>query len=147
MSKAVLTLRSIDPYLNANVLDCRLKDIDGEWHELESKALRREKEKKEKERARAAQSQSQPDSKENAPENGGSRDRDRKRPNEGSDAPREAKRPHIDASGEGDRDLELDQASGRLLAAPRQSSQNTERGHGGLDPESRAAGSEALGKG
>ncbi|KAH6640938.1 hypothetical protein F5144DRAFT_117130 [Chaetomium tenue] len=75
-----------------------LKDIGGEWHELESKALRREKEKKEKERARAAQQQ-QSGAKEEAPESGSTRDRERKRPNEGGDAPREAKRPHIDANG------------------------------------------------
>jgi CTD kinase subunit alpha len=74
-----------------------LKDIGGEWHELESKALRREKEKKEKERARAAQQQS--GTKEEGPESGSTRDRERKRPNEGGDAPREAKRPHIDANG------------------------------------------------
>ncbi|KAG7289054.1 hypothetical protein NEMBOFW57_005416 [Staphylotrichum longicolle] len=70
-----------------------LKDIGGDWHELESKALRREKEKKEKERARAAQ---QSGSKEESHESGGAtRDRERKRPNEGGDAQREAKRPHI----------------------------------------------------
>ncbi|AEO56429.1 hypothetical protein MYCTH_2301373 [Thermothelomyces thermophilus ATCC 42464] len=78
-----------------------LKDIGGEWHELESKALRREKEKKEKERARAAQQQS--GSKEEGPPGSSSardRDRERKRPNEGVDAQaREAKRPHLDANG------------------------------------------------
>ncbi|KAK4137646.1 Pkinase-domain-containing protein [Trichocladium antarcticum] len=85
-----------------------LKDIGGEWHELESKALRREKERKEKERARAAQaqSQSQSGSKDDASEGG----RDRKRPNESGDAQREAKRPHIDASGKPHAGL----ASGRV---------------------------------
>lgn len=84
---------------SANVRNYRLKDIGGEWHELESKALRREKEKKEKERARAAQQQS--GTKEEAPESGSTRDKERKRPNEGGDSQREAKRPHIDATGKG----------------------------------------------
>ncbi|AEO62858.1 uncharacterized protein THITE_2107586 [Thermothielavioides terrestris NRRL 8126] len=101
-----------------------LKDIGGEWHELESKALRREKEKREKERARAAQHQHQQSGpKEDGPESSSSRDRERKRPNEGSDAQREAKRPHIEANGKAERsgqtgssrDLELDAASGRLV--------------------------------
>ncbi|KAK3308611.1 uncharacterized protein B0T15DRAFT_112765 [Chaetomium strumarium] len=74
-----------------------LKDIGGEWHELESKALRREKEKKEKERARAAQQHS--GSRDEGPESVSNRDRERKRPNEGVEAQREAKRPHIDANG------------------------------------------------
>ena len=82
------------------MVDRRLKDIGGEWHELESKALRREKEKKEKERARAAQQQ-QSGSKDEGAESGSTRDWERKRPNEGGDAQREAKRPHIDANRKG----------------------------------------------
>ena len=80
--------------------DDRLKDIGGDWHELESKALRRERERKERERARAAQSQqaqSQSQSQPRGDAAADARDRDRKRPNEGGDhALREAKRPHVD---------------------------------------------------
>ncbi|KAK3898741.1 kinase-like domain-containing protein [Staphylotrichum tortipilum] len=76
-----------------------LKDIGGEWHELESKALRREKEKKEKEkekeRARAAQVGSKEDGTEGGSGSTSRDNRERKRPNEGGDARREAKRPHI----------------------------------------------------
>ncbi|KXX81341.1 CTD kinase subunit alpha [Madurella mycetomatis] len=122
-----------------------LKDIGGEWHELESKALRREKEKREKERARAAQSQSS--SKEDASENSNSRDRDRKRPNEGGDAPRETKRPHIDVNGKAGRNLELDSASGRLVLAQGQSSRRSEKKSSESDPGPRPADSKALEKG
>ncbi|KAK4105032.1 Pkinase-domain-containing protein [Parathielavia hyrcaniae] len=77
-----------------------LKDIGGEWHELESKALRREKEKKERERARATQQQFG-SKEEGRPESGSThdRDRERKRPNEDADAQREAKRPHVEPNG------------------------------------------------
>ena len=61
--------------------------MDGEWHEFESKALRRENEKKEKELRRAAQKEAA---------GGNARERDRKRPNESTDVPRESKRPHVD---------------------------------------------------
>lgn len=53
----------------------RLADIQGDWHEFESKALRRAKEKQEREARQAA------------------REKDRKRPIEVQDA-RETKRPH-----------------------------------------------------
>lgn len=68
-----------------------LKDVDGEWHEFESKALRRENEKKEKEARRAAQKESAASS--------STRDKDRKRPNESTDNPRESKRPHLEGDG------------------------------------------------
>jgi CTD kinase subunit alpha len=78
---------------NADLPPHRLQTIDGDWHELESKALRRENERKEKEAKRAA-----------AKESGGnpappsSRDgKDRKRPNETTtESQRDAKRPHVD---------------------------------------------------
>ncbi|KAK0635263.1 kinase-like domain-containing protein [Bombardia bombarda] len=64
-----------------------LKDLDGDWHEFESKALRRENEKKEKE-ARRAQKEATVVI---------ARDKDRKRPNEAKDVTlREAKRPHVE---------------------------------------------------
>lgn len=65
----------------------RLKDVDGEWHEFESKALRRENEKKEKELRRAAQKEATAS---------GTRERDRKRPNESGDTSRDFKRLHVD---------------------------------------------------
>src|ERR1044071_9057133 len=75
---------------DANTLGSnRLKDVDGEWHEFESKALRRENERKEKEARRAAQKE--------AATAASNRERDRKRPNESGDAHRETKRPHVDS--------------------------------------------------
>ncbi|KAI1500550.1 Pkinase-domain-containing protein [Biscogniauxia marginata] len=59
-----------------------LKDIQGDWHEFESKALRREKEKQERER-RAAKEGSQ-------------RDREKKRPLSPHDAQPDPKRPHVE---------------------------------------------------
>jgi CTD kinase subunit alpha len=96
-----LSVLVVDSWL---ILDHRLKDIGGEWHELESKALRREKEKK----LRAAQQQQQQsESKQEGAivENSNARgERERKRPNEGGDAAqREAKRQHVDANANGRR--------------------------------------------
>ncbi|KAI5921382.1 Pkinase-domain-containing protein [Camillea tinctor] len=59
-----------------------LKDIQGDWHEFESKALRREKEKQDRER-RAAKEGSQ-------------RDREKKRPLSPHDAQPDPKRPHVE---------------------------------------------------
>ncbi len=76
----------------------RLKDIDGEWHEFESKALRRENERKEKEARRAQEKQTVIST------SGRERDqRDRKRPNESSDPQRESKRPHIESDSKSQR--------------------------------------------
>ncbi|KAK4227090.1 hypothetical protein QBC38DRAFT_527560 [Podospora fimiseda] len=79
-----------------------LKNIHGEWHEFESKALRREKEKKEKERAKLAQGQSLQKGDGKATDSGsGTGSRDRKRPIEGGgDIEREAKRPHVESKSE-----------------------------------------------
>lgn len=55
----------------------RLADIQGDWHEFESKALRRAKEKQEREARQAA------------------REKEKKRPIEVQDA-RETKRPHLE---------------------------------------------------
>lgn len=62
-----------------------LRDLEGDWHEFESKALRREKEKQERDARRAA-----------AGKEGGNRDKDRKRPPSAHDSQRDSKRPHID---------------------------------------------------
>ncbi|KAK7967753.1 uncharacterized protein PG986_002030 [Apiospora aurea] len=59
-----------------------LADIQGDWHEFESKALRRAKEKQEREARQAAREVSQ-------------REKDKKRPIEVQDA-RETKRPHLE---------------------------------------------------
>ncbi|KAK3402988.1 hypothetical protein B0T20DRAFT_12387 [Sordaria brevicollis] len=86
-----------------------LKDIDGEWHEFESKALRKENERKEREARRAVKEGEAP-SKSAAPSGGGAgggsssaREKDRsdprKRPAESREPPpseRNPKRPHLD---------------------------------------------------
>ncbi|KAK3377748.1 hypothetical protein B0H63DRAFT_224555 [Podospora didyma] len=85
-----------------------LKDIDGEWHEFESKALRRENEKKDKEARRMLK------------EAAAANPRDRKRPNESNEVYREAKRPHVDVEGKlqkADQDHELDPLTGKLQPA------------------------------
>ncbi|KAK1599543.1 kinase-like domain-containing protein [Colletotrichum navitas] len=61
-----------------------LADLDGDWHEFESKALRRENERKEKEARRAAASAKD------------SRSRDRKREPEAHDDRGDAKRIHVE---------------------------------------------------
>ncbi|KAM7202756.1 hypothetical protein V8F20_004270 [Naviculisporaceae sp. PSN 640] len=72
-----------------------LKDIHGEWHEFESKALRRENEKKEKEARRAAQEAAS-----SAATNPAGREKQQKRPNDAGDTPqRESKRAHVEADG------------------------------------------------
>ncbi|EON98659.1 putative ctd kinase subunit alpha protein [Phaeoacremonium minimum UCRPA7] len=67
-----------------------LQSLDGDWHEFESKALRRENEKKEREARRAAKE-------------GPSRDKEKKRPNDANDSHREHKRPHVDKTSQADR--------------------------------------------
>ncbi|KAI1366510.1 kinase-like domain-containing protein [Xylaria arbuscula] len=64
-----------------------LKDIKGDWHEFESKALRREKEKQEKQQRDARRAAA-------AKESG--QDKERKRPLSGSEAHPESKRPHLE---------------------------------------------------
>ena len=66
----------------------RLREIEGDWHEFESKALRREKERQEKEARRAAKETA-------AAARGG--DRDKKRPPESGELVRDAKRTNVDA--------------------------------------------------
>ncbi|KAH8908365.1 Pkinase-domain-containing protein [Coniochaeta sp. PMI_546] len=76
-----------------------LQNLDGDWHELDSKALRRENERKEKEAKRAAAKEAG-----TAISNAGAPpeklreiSKDRKRPGETHAEPqREAKRPHVD---------------------------------------------------
>ncbi|KAM7221690.1 protein kinase [Rhypophila decipiens] len=87
-----------------------LKDIDGEWHEFESKALRRENEKKEKEARRAAQEAA------SAATISAAREKERKRPNDAKDTPqREPKRAHIepDTTGSGSKRAEAQQSQGQ----------------------------------
>ncbi|KAI1424409.1 kinase-like domain-containing protein [Xylaria sp. FL1777] len=64
-----------------------LKDIKGDWHEFESKALRREKEKQEKQQRDARRAAAAKD---------GGHDRERKRPQSGSETQPESKRPHLE---------------------------------------------------
>lgn len=71
----------------------RLADIDGDWHEFESKALRRENERKEKEARRAKEGQAR----EHAKERGGhGKEMERKRGLDEGEEPRGAKRVHTD---------------------------------------------------
>ncbi|KAI0977159.1 kinase-like domain-containing protein [Xylaria arbuscula] len=64
-----------------------LKDIKGDWHEFESKALRREKEKQEKQQRDARRAAAAKD---------GGHDKERKRPPSGSETQPESKRPHLE---------------------------------------------------
>ncbi|WYZ38639.1 hypothetical protein EsH8_III_000553 [Colletotrichum jinshuiense] len=65
-----------------------LATLDGDWHEFESKALRRENDRKEKEARRAA-----------AAAGKDNKSRDRKRENEGQDDRGDAKRVHVESKG------------------------------------------------
>ncbi|KAI8623791.1 Pkinase-domain-containing protein [Xylariaceae sp. FL1651] len=64
-----------------------LKDIKGDWHEFESKALRREKEKQEKQQREARRAAAAKD---------GSYDRERKRPPSSHESQPESKRSHLE---------------------------------------------------
>jgi CTD kinase subunit alpha len=70
----------------------RLQNLDGDWHEFESKALKRENERKEKEARRAAAREAA----------GHGRDKDKKRSNDGAESHRESKRPHMDSGKQDD---------------------------------------------
>jgi len=72
------------------LLFSRLQNLDGDWHEFESKALRRENERKEKEAKRAQV-------KDATAAGGSSREgnKDRKRPNDTNESHRDPKRPHV----------------------------------------------------
>ncbi|KAK7409578.1 serine/threonine protein kinase, CMGC, CDC2/CDK subfamily [Neonectria punicea] len=63
-----------------------LAEIDGDWHEFESKALRKENERRDREARRAAKDTSAARDKE----------KDKKRANEGNDVQRDAKRVQVD---------------------------------------------------
>lgn len=69
-----------------------LQHVDGDWHEFESKALRRENERKDREARKAAEKGSGSTSKDNKDS--------RKRPPEASDANRETKRQHVEKPAE-----------------------------------------------
>lgn len=77
MSYLYLTLS-----IYANILD-RLAAIEGEWHEFESKALRKENERKDKEARKQAQKDAV------------KADKDKKRGPEGEVAERDPKRVHV----------------------------------------------------
>jgi CTD kinase subunit alpha len=80
----------------------RLQNLDGDWHELESKALRRENERKEKEAKRAAAKGAGMAFANSVipPEKLREINRDKKRPSETAAEPqRDAKRPHVDPPG------------------------------------------------
>ncbi|KAI1308876.1 Pkinase-domain-containing protein [Xylaria venustula] len=64
-----------------------LKDIKGDWHEFESKALRREKEKQEKQQRDARRAAAAKD---------GAHDKEKKRPPSGPEIQPESKRPHLE---------------------------------------------------
>ncbi|KAI0442645.1 kinase-like domain-containing protein [Xylaria telfairii] len=64
-----------------------LKDIKGDWHEFESKALRREKEKQEKQQREARRA---------AAAKEGGHDKERKRPPSAPSSQPESKRPHLE---------------------------------------------------
>ncbi|KAI0420269.1 kinase-like domain-containing protein [Xylaria grammica] len=64
-----------------------LKDIKGDWHEFESKALRREKEKQEKQQREARRAAAAKD---------GGHDKERKRPPSVPETQPESKRPHLE---------------------------------------------------
>lgn len=71
--------------LSTNVL-CRLATLDGDWHELESKALRKANERKERQAKKDAAQES----------TAAGTSKDRKRPSEATDSHREAKRAHTE---------------------------------------------------
>lgn len=74
--------------------DNRLASIDGEWHEFESKALRKENERKAREARRAEAAAAAG----GAPGNSSTKDRDRKRAHESREnsSQRGAKRAHLE---------------------------------------------------
>lgn len=63
--------------------------IDGDWHEFESKALRKEKERKEREARKTAARNGT---------SGGAADKEKKRSSEGEDGRDEIKRQQVDAA-------------------------------------------------
>jgi CTD kinase subunit alpha len=64
----------------------RLQTLEGDWHEFETKALRKENEKKDKEARRALQKEAS-----------AAKDKEKKRAPEGDNTEREAKRQHTEA--------------------------------------------------
>jgi hypothetical protein len=70
----------------ANVYLNRLKSIDGDWHEFESKALRKENERRDREARKASKDAA-----------AASRARDKKRSHDSIDQSRDPKRIHVDA--------------------------------------------------
>jgi CTD kinase subunit alpha len=68
-----------EPHANQSDFFQRLSSIDGDWHEFESKALRKENERRDREAARKA-----------------AREKDKKRPIDGGDQARDAKRQAVE---------------------------------------------------
>lgn len=92
MSTLPLKQSNVSVFCINNLL-CRLQQIEGDWHEFESKALRRENERKEREARKAA---------EKGARDSGSRDNkdSKKRPPESNEAHRESKRQHVEKAAE-----------------------------------------------
>ena len=72
----------------------RLQDVEGDWHEFESKALRREKEKQEREARKARDRDRAAASREK--EKGKGKDQEKKRAPPTHEAQPDNKRPHLD---------------------------------------------------
>ncbi|KAH7032934.1 kinase-like domain-containing protein [Microdochium trichocladiopsis] len=72
-----------------------LENIQGDWHELESKALRREKERQDREARKAAAAAKDAANSIASAGNMPSKHKERKRPPDGHDAQREPKRHHV----------------------------------------------------
>lgn len=68
--------------MNSGLTRPRLQTLEGDWHEFESKALRKENEKRDKEARRASQKEAA----------AAHREKERKRASEGDAGEREAKR-------------------------------------------------------
>lgn len=73
-------------YSDILTTDSRLRNVEGDWHEFESKALRREKDKQERE-ARKARDRERA---------AASREKEKKRPPPTHEAQPDNKRPHLD---------------------------------------------------
>lgn len=97
-----------------------LQNLDGDWHELESKQLRRENERREKEARRAA-------AKEAAAGTVGNdgREKERKRPIEADELHRDLKRPHVDAKMSQQQQQLTDRVPGSTAGAAASANTNT----------------------
>lgn len=86
----ILSLSAFPSFSQLLTLISRLQNLDGDWHEFESKALRRENERRDKEAKRALAKEAV-----SGRDRDRDRDRDRKRPNDESEPHRNPKKPHV----------------------------------------------------